>query len=111
MAYINYTLIYVKTTIVGKVQGDTFFKQVNGSRHFLHSPPAIAFDISSLDDAEAAGANNVEVTNVECSTTYIAPIRLIRAKGFKLNRGFGNQIALPLNKWNRDGAPTQIPLF
>ena len=57
--------IRVGRQVVGEVQGDTFHKRLRASVHFLRIPPAIAFDVMTLDDAERAGARRVEVTDLE----------------------------------------------
>ena len=92
--------IRVQNKVVGHIEGDTFHKQVEGSRHFLRRPPAIAFDVSTLDDAEKKGAKHVCVTDKE----YHARMSTVRDKGFSMNRGYGNQIALPLTEWS----PTRV---
>ena len=87
---------------VGEVRGGTFFKRITGSKHFLRVPPAIAFDISSLEEAEAVGAQNVDVLDEETGQKYFSSIRNIREKGFVIDRGFGHQLALPLSYWRLD---------
>jgi hypothetical protein len=97
--------------VVGKVKGDTFYKTIEGSRHFLRVPPAICFDEQSLREAERAGAVHVSVTDRETGKAYLASIRLVWDSGFKVNRGFGNQIALPFDKWRIAGEPLQLVLI
>lgn len=96
--------IYVNGKVVGRVVGGVFFKSVRGSAHFLRVPPAIAFDVSSLDDAEKAGARGVSVVDKETGTTYQATMKVIREDGFPVNRGHGSQIALPMDKWVKSGS-------
>jgi hypothetical protein len=107
----NSTPIRAGGHVVGKVKGDTFFKAVDGSRHFLRVPPAICFDEQSLKEAERAGAVHVAVTDRETGIAYRASIRLVWDSGFKVNRGFGNQIALPLDKWLVVGELSQMVLL
>ncbi len=78
----------------------------------LRKPRAWALDCQSLDDAEALGARQVEVHDTESGLTYRASVALIRARGFQFDRGFGRQIALPLDQWNmeRPGAPKAVQL-
>ena len=95
----NYTIIRVGGKIVGKVEDGIFQKKVKGSIHFLHIPPAIAFDISSLEQAELAGAILVKVVDKETGKKYRAYLSTIWNKGFKLSRGYGEQIALSLSMW------------
>lgn len=88
--------------IVGDVRGETFYKNLVGSKHFLRIPRAIAFDVSSLDDAERVGAHFVEIRDVESGRVYRASIAKIRAKGFRVARGHGEQVALALGDFTRD---------
>ena len=107
------TQIFVNGKTVGYVQGNTFYKTLHVSRHFLRKPPAIAFDISTLLDARDNGAENVKVKDLETGISYIASIAHIFHKGKEFNRGWGNQIYLTFNGWVRqgNGLPVQISLF
>jgi hypothetical protein len=95
------------------VNGNVFVKQVEASRHFLYKPRAIAFDVSTLHDAEAAGATRVEVTDTETGRAYASTMAEIWANGFRVSRGFGEQWALPIGQWRRPGeqAVQQLSLF
>ena len=89
--------------IIGAVRGDTFEKRVAASKHFVRKPPAIAFDIQTLMDARAAGAVFIHVTDVESGRDYYSTVHTVLHDGFSLNRGFGNQVALPIGRWNTGG--------
>jgi hypothetical protein len=102
--------IRVGKFIVGEVRGDTFYKRLRASAHFLRVPPAIGFDVSTLDDAERAGARFVQVSDGESGRVYRSSIATIRAKGFRVARGHGEQIALALDAWTRDGEPLAAQL-
>jgi hypothetical protein len=92
---------------VGFVSGQFFRKTIAGSKHILRTPRAIAFDRSTLDDAEKAGATHVSVTDSETGRTYIAPIATIQQHGFTVTRGYGNQVALTLDRYAIDGEQPQ----
>ena len=94
------TIIRVNHKIVGEVRGNKFVKRVKGSRHQLHSPRAWAVDVHSLGDAERLGAREVEIEDTETGAIYIASIERIRSKGFRFDRGHGQQICLPLQFWS-----------
>lgn len=94
--------IRVGTRIIGEVRGEVFCKNLVASKHFLRVPRAIAFDVSTLDDAENAGARYAEIRDIESGRMYRQSIATIRAKGFRVARGYGEQIALALEFWNRD---------
>lgn len=105
-------IIYVGSKIAGKVQGDTFYKTVK-PQHFLQRPPAIAFDVSVLDQATKAGAVKVVVTDSSTGTQYISTIEHIREAGFYFNRGYGDQVGLTFSGWirTRRGQLEQLDLF
>lgn len=107
------TPIYIagKARAVGNVTGDTFHKNITGRKHLLRKPPAIAFDTSTLHDAEQAGAAFVVVTDTDTGKQYRASIKAIFRHGTPFNRGFGDQIYLPLGWWKRPDAPEQVSLF
>lgn len=95
----NCTPIYVNGRPVGFVRGEIFYKSIQGSRHLLRRPPAIAFDVASLNAAEDAGASEALITDLETGCQYRASIAHVRRAGFEFDRGFGRQIALPLAGW------------
>lgn len=85
--------------IIGLVKGDTFHKNVSRKHHFLQRPPAIAFDAGTLADAEDAGAEKVRVVDIDSDDVWTATMHQVRTYGIKLNRGYGPQVALPLEYW------------
>lgn len=105
-------IIYAGSKIAGKVRGNTFYKTIT-ARHYLQKPPAICFDVTVLDQAEQVGAVNVTVTDSDNGTQYKATISHIREAGFYFNRGFGDQVGLPLAGWirTRRGQLDQLALF
>ena len=100
------TPIYVRgrSTPIGYVQGQTFHKSIRGSTHILQKPQGIAFDRSTLVDAERAGAFFAQVTDGESGTVYRAAIDDIWRYGFPVNRGYGQQVALALTRFSANGA-------
>lgn len=105
------TPIYVGGRVVGNVAGDVFRKQIRGSAHMLRSPRAIAFDVSTLHDAERAGARRVEVTDTDSGRVYRAALSTVWARGWAFNRGHGDQWGVPIGVFNKDDAPAQLSLF
>lgn len=95
----NKVNIYAGNHLVGHVIGDTFFKSVQSSRHFLHKPPSIAFDIASLRQAEAAGAVQVQVYDKDTGKVYRAALDTIWRYGTPFNRSHGEQVRLDLPLW------------
>ena len=86
---------------LGEVRGKFYYRQIYGSRHFLRQPLAIAYLIESLKQAGEMGARVAVVTDRETGVTYRATFETIRAHGVRVSRGYGEQIALPLEFWER----------
>ena len=107
----NSTPIFVNGRVVGRVEDGVFRKRLRASVHFLKRPPAIAFDVSTLFDAQNAGATRVEVTDVETGRVYVARIDDILRDGRRFNRGFGDQVYYLLTRWRAPDAPEQMSLF
>jgi hypothetical protein len=107
------TNILVNGKIVGYVRGNTFYKTISGSKHFLQKPRAIAFDTSSLIDAKTAGADRVYVTDRETSRVYASLISNIRTNGEPFNRKHGDQYWLEFRFWSKPGDEDtkQLSLF
>jgi len=99
--------------VIGKVQGQVFYKRIRGSKHILRVPPAIAVDTEALRAAEHLGAREVLVEDTENGTLYRASIAMFWEHGFEFNRGFGDQVGLPLHRWKvqRKGEPVQQALW
>lgn len=104
------TPIYIGETIVATVDGRTLYKKVNASKHFLQRPRAIGYDVSVLRDAEAAGAICTVVTDRETGTSYSTSIETIWEHGFRVCRGFGEQIALGMAHWSVNGETPEAEL-
>ncbi len=103
--------IYVNGRVVGYVKNGVFYKTLRASVHFLRRPPAIAFDVSTLFDAQDAGATRVEVTDMETGRVYVADIGEILRDGRYFDRGHGRQVYLLLSRWRHPDAPEQLSLF
>jgi hypothetical protein len=101
------TPIYANGRVIGRVEGDTFFKSIDGSKHMLRSPRAIAFDRCTLRDAAAAGATLATIYDRATGTSYSATFATIDANSFPVHRGHGDQVALPLDRWSINGAPPE----
>jgi hypothetical protein len=99
----DYKPIFAGSKVIGKVQGGVFYKTIR-SKHMLRVPPAIANDIGALQDAMNAGASKVCITNKDSGITYTTTMQQILNKGVKFNRGFGDQVYLMLDEWQKSGA-------
>ena len=102
-------------TATGKVAGvfdqvEHVFRKRCRAKHVLHSPPAIAIDACALRRLHQLGCERVQVELVESGRTLTAPFSAFEDYGFRLDRGHGEQIALPLGRW-RVQEPEQPTLF
>ena len=108
----------VKIRVNGRVvggyrQSDKIFQKTIHANHFLKKPVlSIALDVQSLRDVERMGATQVEITD-DTGAIYRAPIAHIWRRGFERDRGFGRQVALPLDHWANDieSLAEQLSLF
>lgn len=98
-----------KQVVIGEVRGDTFYKRIRSSLHFLDTPPAIATDYAALDQAQRMGATRVEVFDSDQGVTYRTALRNFWVYGIDTDRGHNPQLALLLGYWDTD-APQQPEL-
>jgi hypothetical protein len=93
-------------TVVAVITRGALTKQVDGSRHFLRVPPAIALDADAVATAEAQDIQAVIVTDRETGNVYSTTIAELRAHGWQLERSaYGKQIAMRLSRWSVNGNP------
>ena len=85
--------------IVGRVEGDTFYKRARSTVHLLRRPRAWACDVDALDQARAAGAEWVEILDQDTGARYRAALADFYRRGLRVDRGHGAQLALPLAAW------------
>jgi len=96
------TPLYVGSRVAGHVTGEVLRKAVNGSKHFLRKPPAIAFNVDVLSAAEHLGAKRIVVTDLDTKHEYACTVETFRAHAIKIERWDG-QLALTMAYWGVDG--------
>lgn len=67
--------------------------------HQLQRPAAWAWDREIIDRAEAAGATWTEIHDLDGGRVYRVALSDFRRYCIRVNRGFGEQLALPLPFW------------
>ena len=99
-----------KGQLIGNVIKDALFKNIQGSKHFLQVPPAIAWDTRAVHEAQNAGATFTRVKDTETDIVYTTTIATLWKHGIHINRGHSPQIALPF-KWWTELNPAQTQMF
>lgn len=97
---------------VGQIR-DGVLRKTAAPNHRLATPPAWAWDVIVLAQARLAGATHTEIT---CGgVIWRAALEAFERHGIHIDRGHGEQIALPLKYWTSRavGEPVveQLALF
>ena len=95
--------------LVGRMQGGWLTKRVSTRAHQLRRPPAWCIDRAHLGRLEALGAAGVVLVD-ETGAEWRATVAEFRLYGIPIDRGHGEQVALPLARWRRAVAG-QLALF
>lgn len=96
--------IYAGGRVVGEVHSAVFNKRIKGSLHMLRKPRAIALDVDSLRQAKEYGAATIRITDTESGAVYSCDMAHFYRHSFLLNRGYGEQRAMILDRWTVTGA-------
>lgn len=84
------------TRKTGVVKGDTYYRTLKAN-HFLKFPEvSIAVSLDVLDQLHALKVKALEFRNGETGTVYRCSLEHFVTNGVRFNRGFGNQVSLPL---------------
>ena len=93
--------------VIGYIRGKCFFRYAWSSRHMLKVPRGWAQDESIIKILELAGVQIIEIVDSDSGLVFIAPLSEFREHGVIIDRGFGRQLALPLQYWQtRPGQST-----
>lgn len=86
--------------VVGRMDGPTFVRLADPTRHMLRSPAAWCHDNALLDRLERAGCTAVRIETRDGAGAWMAPLAVIRGKGFPVHRpGWPEQTGLILTEW------------
>ncbi len=86
---------------VGRREGRTFVRRVNGPEAQLRRPPAWALWRGLVDQLVSEGFETVQVEEGDAGPVWIASLDDFHRHGIALDRGQGPQLALPLGRWAR----------
>jgi hypothetical protein len=84
--------------VAGRVEDGVFVKPVRGSKHMLRIPRAWAVDAEAYDSIRP-NINLIVVQDEESGFSYRATPETFDAFRGSLDRGFGRQYFLPLERW------------
>jgi len=92
--------------VVGQIADGVYYTRRRKSIHQLRRPPSWAIDRSILLELSGAGVERVELHDTESGQHYTAQLSDFWRHGIRVNRGFGEQVALPLAWWRIDNRPS-----
>lgn len=86
--------------MVGRIEGKTFVRVADPSKHMLQRPLAWAHDDALLDRLERAGCVAIRIEDRNGGGAWYAPLTVIRERGFVVRRaGWPDQTGLALADW------------
>lgn len=84
---------------VASLWGKTLVKIVKGTKHMLHHPIGWACDSMVVTTAKNMGAQWFHILDKETKDIYECRLEDFFEKGLNINRGYGDQIVLPIQFW------------
>lgn len=87
--------------VAGRLEGDIFVKPVVGSRHMLRTPRAWAID-AELYEQVRPSIDRIVIEDRETGTRYHATAQTFDKFRGVMDRGFGKQYYLTLNRWTTE---------
>jgi hypothetical protein len=93
-----YTVHKGKTTKVGYVDGDTYYRRFVTHLHMLQKPPAMAISKDVIAKLESLKVKQITFWD-ETMQSYKVSFAVFKEKGIPINRGHGDQTALPVQYW------------
>lgn len=89
-----------KGKVIGKLENGVLKKIVRGSVHMLQKPKGWAWDKHVIEETKILGGKSIEITDTETQTKYKAKLDDFEFFGIAFNRGYGEQIVLPIKYWS-----------
>ena len=89
---------------IGRILGDEYHKTVLRPDQMLHSPPGFGFDAWAMERLVLPRVQTLVVTCRFNRKVYRVSAETFRRSRMAINRGAGEQYALPLSYWHEDGA-------
>ena len=85
--------------VIGYLEGDTFVKRVDGSKHRLQKPPGWAVDARAYDEDIRTRATTFRVEDRETGEVFEASVAYFDEHKGEFDRRWGRQYYLPLSRW------------
>ena len=82
--------------------GNTLYKTIDGEKHLLRKPKAIAWAACIVDDAVGRGCTQLEVLDRRTRVTYRSSAERFQTFAGRLNRGYEEQRFLTLDRWDKE---------
>lgn len=86
--------------VIGFLNAETFTKHVKKSKHLFRKANAWAVDTAALEKALKAGANMLEIIDLDEEKHYLIEAAKFAEHGKVINFGYGEQKLLPLRYFN-----------
>lgn len=86
----------------------TLQKGCDFTKHLVRTPRAIAFDADILTQAETLGAQHIRVKDISTNDIWTISFADFQRYRFSVNRGFGQQYATELGRWQRNGEQSEL---
>jgi hypothetical protein len=93
---------FLDGNLVAWFNGNTLYKTIDGEKHLLRTPKAIAWAACIVDDAVERGCTKLEVFDRRSRVTYRSDVERFRKLAGSLIRGYEEQYFLVLSRWDQE---------
>ncbi|MGB9813475.1 MAG: hypothetical protein ACPLRZ_11320 [Thermovenabulum sp.] len=84
---------------IGEVKGDTLIKHVQRSRHFHRKFKAWGIQQEAIPRLERLKVKHIRLEVKDTGEVLVAPLEVLKARGFSFDFGHGKQIFLREEYW------------
>jgi hypothetical protein len=84
---------------IGEIDGEKLKIYASSERHMLQQPRGWSVQTSILQQAKSANVKSVEIIDKELGVVFTSPLDCFWSDGIFVDRGFGEQLCLPINYW------------
>lgn len=96
--------------MIGSIFNKKYIKQIR-KKHLMTTPPAIAIDKDVFARNIQRDCLSIFIIELDEQVIYSTSVDNFILHSFYLNRGFGGQLALPMEYWGRNtGVVNQVTL-